>query len=233
MMRLNRTANLGRAASGWRAALVPLAACSLLLGDSPLWASESSDATVQEWDFRVLLDDNEIGYHRFRLEEAGDRRYVESDAEFDVKFLFFTAYRYRHSNRESWEGDCLASIATKTNTNGDTLTVTGEQSDETFVVETPSGIDELPQCVMTFAYWDRKILDQSKLLNVQTGELVDVAVEVQDAELLEVRGEERMAQRYRLVSDGIQIDVWYAPDGEWLALESPAKGGRVLRYELT
>ena len=58
-------------------------------------------------------------------------------------------------------------------------------------------------------------------------------VEEQDAETLEVRGEERSARRFRLLSDGMQIDVWYAQDGEWLALESPSKGGRMLRYELT
>ena len=218
---------------GARVALTLLAASVTASGAALEFANESAAATVQEWDFRVLLDDNEIGYHRFRLAEEGDRRYVESDARFDVKFLFFTAYKYRHSNRERWRGDCLASISTETNTNGETVTVVGEQAEETFVVETESGVDELPQCVMTFAYWDRKILDQTKLLNVQTGELMDVAVEVQNTEVLEVRGEERMAQRYRLLSDGVQIDVWYAPDGEWLALESPAKGGRVLRYELT
>ncbi len=233
MRRFGRHANSDRAPRGKHAMLVLLAVCAGPFALSATSATETRSATVQEWDFRVLLDDNEIGYHRFRLEENGDQRYVESDAQFDVKFLFFTAYRYRHSHRERWQGGCLASIATETDTNGEMVSVTGEQSDETFVVQTNTGIDELPRCVMTFAYWDRKILDQSKLLNVQTGELVDVAIEIQDAETLQVRGEERLAQRYRILSDGIRIDIWYAPDGEWLALESPAEGGRMLRYELT
>ena len=175
MGHFRRTVKADRASSVWRAALGLFAACGGFFALAAASAATRSQATVQEWDFRVLLDGNEIGYHRFRLEEDGDKRYLESDAEFDVKFLFFTAYRYRHSNRERWQGGCLASIATETNTNGEKRTVTGEQSDGTFVVQTDSGIDELPQCVMTFAYWDRNILDQSQLLNAQTGEVMDVA----------------------------------------------------------
>ena len=214
-----------------RATLALLTVCGAAFTVSAASATGSVD--VQEWDFRVLLDGNEIGYHRFRLEHDGNQRYLKSDAEFDVKFLFFTAYQYRHSNRERWHGECLESIATETNTNGEKRTVTGEQTGDTFIVQTDSGADVLPHCVMTFAYWDRTILDQSQLLNAQTGELVDVAVEEQQAEVLQVRGEDRFARRYRLLSEGLQIDVWYAQDGEWLALQSPAKGGRVLRYELT
>jgi hypothetical protein len=46
-----------------------------------------------------------------------------------------------------------------------------------------------------------------------------------------VRGDERMASRYRISGPNLQIDVWYA-DGDWVGLEALTDGGRRLRYEL-
>jgi hypothetical protein len=31
---------------------------------------------------------------------------------------------------------------------------------------------------------------------------------------------------------GINLDLWYSDDREWLGLSSVVKGGRTLRYEL-
>ena len=85
---------------------------------------------------------------------------------------------------------------------------------------------------MSFAYWNPEFLRQERLINTQNGEVVDV--EVSDPELvqLEVRGDQRKAWKYQLQAVEMQIDLWYSENNEWLALESDAKGGRRLRYEL-
>jgi len=46
------------------------------------------------------------------------------------------------------------------------------------VVTGTRGQANLPACVMTFAYWNPDLLGQSRLLNVQTGEYMDVQVRV-------------------------------------------------------
>ena len=84
---------------------------------------------------------------------------------------------------------------------------------------------------MSFAYWDPRILEATRLLNSQTGELVPVAVTDQGTETVTVRGAERPATRHRITGPGLSIDLWYA-DGRWVALEALADGGRRLRYEL-
>ncbi len=68
-------------------------------------------------------------------------------------------------------------------------------------------------------------------LNAQTGELLPVRVQALGEESIEVRGTRVRAQRYRLNAPRLQIDIWH-DDGNWVALESLAKGGRRLRYEL-
>ena len=50
---------------------------------------------------------------------------------------------------------------------------------------------------------------------------------------LNVRGRDVPAIRYRVVAEKMDLTVWYSNDNRWLALESVAKGGNVIRYELS
>ena len=95
-----------------------------------------SAAAPRTLDFDVYLDDAKIGWHRFDISnsESGARE-VHSEARFDVKFLFITAFRYRHENSERWVDGCLAEMDADTNSNGKRISVTGERSQEGFVVE--------------------------------------------------------------------------------------------------
>ncbi len=198
-----------------------------------LLAFAATTTSAKEWQFRVLLDGSEIGSHRFELENQGPRKLLKSQAKFDVKFLFFTAFRYRHENTEAWSDDCLVEIDARTVRNGDTLTVEGEKEGDKFIVERPGETVELPSCIMTFAYWNPDFLEQNRLLNPQTGEFLDVSVEELGSDTLTVRGQTRESRRYRVTAKDMDLEVWYSQDNEWLALQSTVKGGRVLRYELT
>jgi hypothetical protein len=191
----------------------------------------TAPATVRQWHFRVWLDDREVGWHRYLVRERGDATEVESRAQFDVRFLFLTAYRYRHEARERWRGDCLDELESRTVTNGAVEQVEALAADEALVVARPSGEARLPGCVMSFAYWDPRILEADRLLNSQTGEWLPVRIEARGAERVTVAGRDVPAARHRLSAPDLQIDLWYA-DGHWVALEAPLPGGRTLRYEL-
>ncbi|MGB5623865.1 MAG: DUF6134 family protein [Gammaproteobacteria bacterium] len=186
----------------------------------------------REWQFRVLLDGKEIGFHSFELIEEEDRYRLKSEAEFKVRFLFFDAYSYRHVNEEIWDAKCLQRIDARTDVNGDSLAVQGEQVDDGFVIATDKEQTVLGECIMTFAYWNPEFLDQKRLLNSQTGEYVPVSIQPISEEQIEVRGQRVDAVRYALDAGKLDMQLWYTPDRQWLALESETKGGRMLRYEL-
>ena len=187
----------------------------------------------RSWTFTVHLDDSRIGYHRFDVLPAGEGVEVVSEARFDVKFLFFNAFQYRHSNREAWEGSCLERIESETRENDRRFEVQGERRDGTFVIDNGERAEALDSCVMTFAYWNPNFLEQSRLLNPQSGEYMPVNVEPLGKQEVMVRGDTVVAQAYRLTARNTELTVWYSDDNEWLGLESVAKGGRIIRYELT
>ena len=194
--------------------------------------SLSSAMASQEkiYAFKVYLDNSEIGYHNFRISSGGDHTRVTIEANFDVRFLFFSAYRYFHSNSELWQGDCLKRIDASTNDNGKQLYVRGNPAYDALHLSTHSGNSKLEGCVRTFAYWDPGLLATETLLNAQTGELEDIRFSRIGASQIELDGESVKAVQYRIDSEKFVIDLWYTPQREWLALESVTEDGTRLKY---
>lgn len=185
------------------------------------------------WDFTVYLGEKEIGRHSFEVMRVDDVTRVRSEARFRYNFLFIPAYRYDHRVDERWSGDCLLDLDASTVTNGDRIRVSGEREGDRFAVVRNEEAASLPGCVMSFAYWNPDFLGETKLLNPQTGEYVPVQVEAVGEDRLEVRGKTVEARRYRLKAYDLDLTLWYSRDDEWLGLESVARNGRIVRYELT
>jgi hypothetical protein len=188
---------------------------------------------VSQWDFDVYLNDRKIGKHLFKVSESAGIKQVQSEAKFKYTILLIPAYRYEHSAAERWSNECLVEIDARTNANGERIEVSGERTGTGFRVLSDNSPADLPQCVMTFAYWNPNFLEQPRLLNPQTGEFVDVTVEKLGNEMLEVRGQTVAATRFKLTAYEIDMTLWYSQDDEWLALESVAEGGHIIRYELS
>jgi hypothetical protein len=184
------------------------------------------------WNFRVLLDGREIGHHSYQLRPDGGGVELRSEARFDVRLLFISAYRYRHDAIERWQDGCLRGLESETVTNGERVAVSARDVGGRLSVERPGATDTHAGCIFSFAYWDPRILEATALLNSQTGELVPVMVERLGTEPMTVQGRELPTTRHRITGTGLQIDLWYA-DRRWVALEALTEGGRRLRYELT
>jgi len=200
---------------------------------APAIATDSAD-DVSQWKFDVFLNDKKVGKHTFTVLENGGEKQVESEASFKYTVLWIPAYRYQHTAEERWDDQCLVELEAKTNANGERLEVSGQHTGSAFrLVNGDDSRAELPECIMTFAYWNPEFLEQSRLLNPQTGEFVEVKVEEVGTDTLEVRGEPVAATRYRLTANEIDLTLWYSSNDQWLGLESVAKGGHIIRYELS
>lgn len=193
-------------------------------------ANVGSTPVMDEWNFRVYLDDSDIGFHRFTRTRDDDITQITTSARFKVKFLFITAYSYEHDNAETWKNGCLNSINALTNDNGTEYRVTGSDAGNSFSFD--DGESAPTDCVSTFAYWDPSFLKSSSLLNSQTGELVDISSSDLGPDTLIVGEQEIEARKFRLSGENLQIDLWYSPEGHWLGLESLTEGGNTIRYSI-
>jgi hypothetical protein len=198
-----------------------------LFGLTALIAHASAGDTYR---FEVLLDDKPIGEHRFEVETDGTQQRVRSKAEFEVDFLIFTAYRYRHQSDEVFRNGCLQQIRATTNDNGTRYQVEGEASGRAFVIDRGGDVEQAPGCIKTFAYWDPAILKQDRLLNPQTGELEAVGVRKAGADRVNVSGREIDATRYALKTDELTIELWYNEALGWVKLASDTGKGARLVY---
>lgn len=198
---------------------------------NPANALENDTSLDAELSFDVFAGDKRIGTHTFDVETTNGIRVVTSLAKFKVTVLFIPAYRYEHSSEEHWVGNCLLDIDARTNANGKQSTVSGTRSEQGFHLERDPASTALPDCIMTFAYWNPDFLQQSQLLNPQTGEFVEVDIREIGADDVKVRGQLVAATRFELTSPDGLLTLWYSDSSEWLALESLDKDGRTIRYE--
>ncbi len=194
-------------------------------------ASVAGADNADEWNFDVFLDGKEIGFHSFELDRVNDAHVLRSEADFKVKILFLTAFRYEHENREVWRDGCLRSIEARTDSNGRKFSVSGTVEDGQFVLESAQGVEPVADCVATFAYWDRELLERDRLLNSQTGEYLDVSIEEKQNSTYRLGEREVAAEQLHLTARGVDIVLTYAArSGEWLGLESRLDNGRTLTY---
>jgi hypothetical protein len=193
-------------------------------------AADNSLTIEEQLDFRVFLNDKEIGYHSVQLRMTPQGAKVSVDASFEIKVLFFNAFSYRHSAEERWNGACLEEIRSETDYGGDQLFVRSEAASTGLKIINQSREIMLTGCIRSYAYWDLERLRASHLLNTQTGEYQRVAITDLGIKPLRIGSLNLMAKSYQLETEQGDITLWYGEDRKWLGLQTRIKGGRVLSY---
>ena len=188
---------------------------------------------AQQWAFNVYLDKSKIGTHTFTLNDNT----LTSKAKFNVKVLFIEAYKYDHTATEKWSSDCLNALEANTIENKVITKVTGKLEAEAFNVKNGSVDQTLPACVMTFAYWNPKILTQTKLLNPQNAEYLDATITKLGVANIDVKGKPTETTHYKITGalkgvKKLNIELWYNQNNEWVALKSVTPEGYNIIYKL-
>jgi Family of unknown function (DUF6134) len=188
---------------------------------------------AKEWAFNVYLDKSKIGTHSFTFND----NILVSRAKFNVKVLFIEAYKYDHTSKEQWQNDCLTNIDVNTTEDKITTNVKGKKVASGFEISDGKTSQTLAECVMTFAYWNPKILDQSKLLNPQNAEYLDTTFTKLGAAKIDVKGKPTETTHYKLSGalkgvKKLNIELWYNQANEWVALKSVTPEGYNIIYKL-
>mgnify|MGYP003686552575 FL=1 len=190
----------------------------------------SNFAYANVWEFDAILNDKVIGQHTFVYEDGN----TVSDANFKFEY-FLMDFIYQHKSTETWEDNCLKTISSKTDDDGDLYEVSGHIEANQFLVTTNNETTELPLCVMTFAYGNPTILEQKKLMNSQNGEYLDVDIQFLREEKHMVKGEEILSSLWQIEAkdddEDLFVHLWYDENMNWVGLKSQTPIGD-MQYNL-
>ena len=188
-------------------------------------AAHAADGT-RVYAFKAFLDDKPIGGHRFTVVTEGGNRQVTSEADFAVKFIGITAYRYHHHAQEQWSGDCLAGLVSSTDDDGKPAGVRLVKNGDVDEITTSAGKKTESGCLMTYAYWNPAMRGQTRLLDPQTGKVDAVTVARVAEGHVTVDGKDVAATDWRITSGESPVDVWISDQGDWVGLDSMVGNGK-------
>ena len=184
----------------------------------------AKEGATEVFNFKVSLDNREVGWHRFVVQTDGDQVTVSSKAKMDFTVLLVKKVAYRHEATETWLGDCLQAFESETERNTKRAFMSGSMKDGDFYVNRNEEEVLVSDCVRTFAYWRPAWLDVEFLLNVETGKYVPISLEVIEDQLT------NMTKRV-VGLPKTEIHLAYDKSGNWQTLESDLKIAGTLRYQ--
>ncbi len=198
------------------------AAIALASSPAVLAGQDPADAL----NFRVLRDGDPIGSHRVSFRRVGEETHVHIALELEIGFGFITLFRYEHENREVWRDGRLLSLDARTHDDGDEHWVKARAGDAGLEVEGSTGRYLAPADTLPTSYWNKAMVGQTRLLDTQSGRLIDVEVKPAGRERIVVGGRAIDAQRYEISGD-LQASLWYDLDDRWIGMAFTARGSGI------
>ncbi len=180
--------------------------------------------------FRVFRDGDEVGRHELRFREVADGYRVDVSFDVTVKFLYMTAYQFRHTAVEVWRNGCLESLRATTDDDGDKAVVQASQRGDTIEVVGPDGTWTAPLAIVPTNHWNVAVLNDSAVLNTITGNQDRVQIVDRGPETVVINGQNGKARRYSYSGD-LVIDAWYDEGGRWVKMRFLGKDGSTIEYE--
>lgn len=223
------SAPIGTAVLGRRSLITSgLVGGGLMLGGG-MWPRRGSAAGVPpalRMPFSVRRGDAFIGEHVLTFTRMGERIEVLIEAAFEIKVAFFTAWRYSHENREVWENGRLISLDSRTDDDGNRLSVTARATAAGLEVDGRDGRFVAPSDTLSTSWWNVGVVGRNQALDTQNGVLRSYAVSPGAWEQVTAGGRRIRARRHTLSGD-INLQIWYSDLDQWVKMHFDGRGESV------
>jgi hypothetical protein len=179
----------------------------------------------QDLRFRVLRDGAPVGEHRVRFTLDGDLLIVATQVEIAVKVLLMTVYRFRHQAQEIWGSGRLLWVQSTTDDNGRLMKVQGEAAPDGFRIIGEKGPFLASSALLTSnSFWDRRIVREKRLIDVQHGGDVGLVTKKLDDEQVTTPQGRVRASRHQMITPYNAGIVFHDADGRWVKALLEIKG---------
>lgn len=166
--------------------------------------------------FQVFRNGTKVGEHVITFSGDDASRTVSTEVAMTVKVGPVPVYKYKHSALERWVGGKWTSIDTTTNGNGKITKASGRAMGSYVQITGPHGPSRGPAEAVPLSHWNQASFGKP-LFNPQEGKMLKVQCARVGAGHWQIRGE-------------AQIDDFYDPAGDWLALKGKLEDGSKLEY---
>ena len=213
-------------------ALVVLCAATHLL-ISPLYAGASGmlRITRPHLEYAVLRDNEAVGVHVIDFSRAGDTTNVKISTNVVVKVAFIPVYRFEHAGLETWQGNRLISIRTRTNDDGTPHELAATANGDRLRVAGDGQQGDVIGAIIPASLWNAAIVSQSSILNTLDGRQMPISVIDQGEEVVHAAGADVAAHHYT-ISGGLDRDLWFDRTNTLVRVAFAAKDGSHIVYQL-
>lgn len=188
--------------------------------------------------FQVYRNQNLIGTHELLIKKKNSSTEVNIKIKFDVSFLGFKIYEYRHSNTEKWIENELIFLESSTNQNGKLMSCTLKKKGGKLDISGTDNIVTLDNNILPSSYWNSVLVKknkQLKILNTHDCSFINLNVKFLGNE--KIYNDKLFASHYKLrgfESSGaeVDIDLWYDKYDNWVKMRF-LKDESVIDYVLS
>ncbi len=197
-----------------------------------------------------------VGHHVVQTSGSAGRHTVDIDSQVAVRLGGqLTVFRYAHHSRETWDGERLISLESRTDDDGKSFRVLASAGAGGMVVRAtvpevenaslndrmmgfaPTNSERLveqvlPADLLPTSWSHARILKQSRLLNSQTGNLQQISVQQLGTDVVQTGQGQIPASRYRLTGMITTLELWYDNRGRWLKSAFRGRDGSAIEMVL-
>jgi hypothetical protein len=184
------------------------------------------EAPTRDIDFKVFRNGSEIGHHRVKFTQDGERTVADVDIELSVTFASIRVFHYKHVSREIWEDGRLVSINSKTDNDGDPMELTLARSDNSVNIQGTEFTGQASGTLVPSSYWFKDTINQTQIIDTQNGRVFPVEIREVGQETIEAAGQPTVATRYSL-REQIEMNLWYDDQGNWVKTSFDSDGSTI------
>ncbi len=193
-------------------ALVSVAAPYSHVSAAPLATCPVSNGQLASYD--IVRSGNVIGHETLRFAISGPDTTVTVDVNAAVRMLGIRVYNYEHHSEERWRAGQLVAIVSRTNDDGTPRHVDASRNpDGTWRGTT--GPQPGPAPLLPTSLWNIQTVNQTRLLDRETGEIVPVHTAPSGDDTLHAGTRDIAASKFTM-SGLVTGNVWYDSRGCWV-----------------
>ena len=162
--------------------------------------------------FDIMREGSKIGDDTFDVTRAGDVTDVKITTHIAVKIAFVTAYRYEHSETQSWKGNQLVSFHSSTDANGTSHDVSASVAGGKVALVVDGEATVAPKGIMPASVWTTEIAKRPQLFDPGDGKRMSVRGQTLGGENVVLNGAPHQLEHVKLTGQ-FDRDLWFDEQG--------------------